>query len=192
MSLLSTPTSPTLLTISTAAAPEHFEGQLPALGTQIPEGRKRMDRSGKEHSKQSPRASQRLETDLMWVNKIALGLQIVHLPGTMDAAMSGNYFPQLGVHIPNSLPPDVYLGLELPSVLFWFLFCFSVSSQCQEDSHILLQGYFLLLCTNLNWQICPIFPMCLCFRPVIHPEVGLYLLLVCVPIHSVEVHATGY
>lgn len=54
----------------------------------------------------------------MWVSKIAPELQNVHLPGTMDAAMSGNYFLQPGVHIPNPLPPDVYLGLELPSVLF--------------------------------------------------------------------------
>lgn len=48
-----------LLTISTTAAPEHFEGQLPALGTQIPEGQKRTDRSGKEHRTLSPHVSQR-------------------------------------------------------------------------------------------------------------------------------------
>jgi hypothetical protein len=43
------------LTVSTAAAPEHFDGQLSALGSQIPVGQEKIDgtRKGK-YSKLNP------------------------------------------------------------------------------------------------------------------------------------------
>lgn len=66
------------LTVSTTTAPEHFEGQFPALGTQIPEGQKRMDMSGKNGRSKLNLPSSQSKARNRDVGKIVLGLQPSH------------------------------------------------------------------------------------------------------------------